>query len=66
MAILYFFANRYELPQPGAALKNDISAWQDCVNNSYAQLEHQNVRLVNYRAIIIIIQCNNLHIATAI
>ena len=32
---------RYELPQPAAGQKNDIAAWQDAVNNSYAQLEHQ-------------------------
>ena len=40
------FVYRYELPQPGAAQKNDVGAWQDCVNNSSAQLEHQNGRWV--------------------
>ena len=35
---------RYELPQPNTAQKNDVGAWKDCVNNSYAQLEHQNER----------------------
>ena len=32
---------RYELPQPSAAQKNDVSAWQEAVDNSMAQLEHQ-------------------------
>ena len=32
---------RYELPQPAAGQKNDFNAWQDAVNNSCAQLEHQ-------------------------
>lgn len=36
--------NRYELPQPSAAQKNDINAWRDSVNNSMAQLEHQSGR----------------------
>ena len=39
--ILCGLARRYELPQPAAGQKNDISAWQDAVNNSCAQLEHQ-------------------------
>ena len=38
------FVYRYELPQPGATQKNDVGAWQDYVNNSCAQLEHQNGR----------------------
>ncbi|XP_019854314.1 PREDICTED: pre-mRNA-splicing factor SPF27-like isoform X2 [Amphimedon queenslandica] len=38
---------RYELPQPSAAQKNDVGAWQDSVSNSCAQLEHQNERIVN-------------------
>lgn len=38
---------RYELPAPSAGQKNDISAWQECVNNSMAQLEHQAVRIEN-------------------
>ena len=33
--------HRYELPQPGAAQKNDIGAWQESMDNSMAQLEHQ-------------------------
>ena len=32
---------RYELPQPGTAQKNDVAAWQESVDNSLAQLEHQ-------------------------
>uniref|UniRef100_A0A8B9HYZ3 Pre-mRNA-splicing factor SPF27 n=1 Tax=Astyanax mexicanus TaxID=7994 RepID=A0A8B9HYZ3_ASTMX len=38
---------RYELPAPSSGQKNDITAWQDCVNNSMAQLEHQGVRIEN-------------------
>ena len=38
------FSCRYELPQPSAAQKNDVGAWQDSVSNSCAQLEHQNER----------------------
>ena len=38
---------RYELPQPSAAQKNDVSAWQEAVDNSMAQLEHQAGRIVN-------------------
>lgn len=38
---------RYELPAPSAGQKNDITAWQECVNNSMAQLEHQAVRIEN-------------------
>ncbi|XP_063811498.1 pre-mRNA-splicing factor SPF27 [Pseudophryne corroboree] len=38
---------RYELPAPSSGQRNDITAWQDCVNNSMAQLEHQAVRIEN-------------------
>ena len=38
---------RYELPQPGSAQKNDIVAWQESVDNSMAQLEHQAARYVH-------------------
>ncbi|XP_056585428.1 pre-mRNA-splicing factor SPF27 [Triplophysa dalaica] len=38
---------RYELPAPSSGQKNDITAWQDSVNNSMAQLEHQAVRIEN-------------------
>ncbi|MEQ2275764.1 Pre-mRNA-splicing factor SPF27, partial [Xenotaenia resolanae] len=37
----------YELPAPSSGQKNDITAWQECVNNSMAQLEHQAVRIEN-------------------
>lgn len=39
--------SRYELPAPSSGQKNDITAWQECVNNSMAQLEHQAVRIEN-------------------
>lgn len=42
----YLMSCRYELPQPSAAQKNDVGAWQDSVSNSRAQLEHQNERLI--------------------
>ncbi|XP_077151081.1 pre-mRNA-splicing factor SPF27 isoform X1 [Ranitomeya variabilis] len=38
---------RYELPAPSSGQRNDITAWQECVNNSMAQLEHQAVRIEN-------------------
>lgn len=41
------FHYRYELPAPSSGQKNDITAWQECVNNSMAQLEHQAVRIEN-------------------
>lgn len=45
--ILFLFNFRYELPAPSSGQKNDITAWQECVNNSMAQLEHQAVRIEN-------------------
>ena len=42
--LLILYSCRYELPQPSAAQKNDVGAWQDSVSNSCAQLEHQNER----------------------
>ena len=38
---------RYELPQPPAAQKNDLTAWNECLHNSMAQLEHQAERVAN-------------------
>lgn len=38
---------RYELPPPTAGKLSEISAWQDAVENSMAQLEHQYVRAMN-------------------
>ena len=45
--ISLLFNFRYELPAPSSGQKNDITAWQECVNNSMAQLEHQAVRIEN-------------------
>ena len=39
--ILILLLGRYELPQPAAAQRNDLGAWQESVYNSMAQLEHQ-------------------------
>eukprot|EP00794_Sanderia_malayensis_P014902 gene14902-16446_t len=38
---------RYELPQPSANQKADVSAWTECIKNSMAQLEHQATRITN-------------------
>ncbi|XP_045161716.1 pre-mRNA-splicing factor SPF27-like [Mercenaria mercenaria] len=38
---------RYELPQPPAGKMTDVSAWNECVENSQAQLEHQALRILN-------------------
>lgn len=38
---------RYELPTPPAGKMTDVSAWQECVDNSQAQLEHQSLRILN-------------------
>ena len=38
---------RYELPAPAAGQKNDITAWNECVDNSLAQLEHMGSRIEN-------------------
>lgn len=35
---------RYELPGPPAGKQTDVTAWQDAVDNSKAQLEHLDVR----------------------
>lgn len=38
---------RYELPPPPPSKISELSAWQDSVENSMAQLEHQAVRALN-------------------
>lgn len=38
---------RYELPPPPPSKISELSAWQDSVENSMAQLEHQAVRTMN-------------------
>jgi pre-mRNA-splicing factor SPF27 len=38
---------RYELPGPPAGKLSEIQAWQESVDNSFAQLEHQSIRLLN-------------------
>ena len=38
------FTRRYELPQPTANQKHDITSWTEAVDNSLAQLEHQAER----------------------
>ncbi|XP_046850840.1 pre-mRNA-splicing factor SPF27-like [Xenia sp. Carnegie-2017] len=38
---------RYELPLPSTVQKNDLTAWQEAVNNSFSQLEHQATRICN-------------------
>ncbi|XP_046749206.1 pre-mRNA-splicing factor SPF27 [Diprion similis] len=38
---------RYELPPPPPGKMNDIAAWNESVENSMAQLEHQATRICN-------------------
>jgi len=38
---------RYELPGPAAGKLTDLSAWNEAVDNSMAQLEHQTTRIDN-------------------
>jgi len=38
---------RYELPTPPAGKMTDVAAWNECVDNSLAQLEHQRTRTLN-------------------
>lgn len=38
---------RYELPHPPGGKMTDVSAWNECVQNSEAQLEHQALRIAN-------------------
>jgi pre-mRNA-splicing factor SPF27 len=38
---------RYELPPPPAGKLTDLTAWNECVDNSYSQLEHQATRISN-------------------
>merc|ERR1712111_157487 len=38
---------RYELPPPPAGKMSDVAAWNECVDNSMAQLEHQRTRITN-------------------
>lgn len=38
---------RYELPSPSTGKLNDVWTWNKCVENSYAQLEHQAIRINN-------------------
>lgn len=38
---------RYELPPPPAGKLTDMSAWNECLENSMAQLEHQATRYYN-------------------
>ncbi|CAH1707936.1 pre-mRNA-splicing factor SPF27 [Aphis gossypii] len=38
---------RYELPPPPAGKLTDMSAWNECLENSMAQLEHQATRITN-------------------
>ncbi|KAG5679230.1 hypothetical protein PVAND_008810 [Polypedilum vanderplanki] len=38
---------RYELPAPPSGKLSEIQAWQESVDNSFAQLEHQAIRYLN-------------------
>lgn len=47
-----FSMKRYELPPPPSGKVNEIGAWQECVDNSEAQLKHQGVRIMNLNLMI--------------
>lgn len=38
---------RYELPSPSTGKTTDVASWNECVENSMAQLEHQATRIAN-------------------
>lgn len=38
---------RYELPPPPPGKLSELTAWQESVDNSMAQLEHQSIRAMN-------------------
>ena len=38
---------RYEVPPPPINKQTDVSAWNECVENSMAQLEHHACRMIN-------------------
>ena len=38
---------RCELPTPPVGKMTDVAAWNECVDNSLAQLEHQRTRIAN-------------------
>lgn len=38
---------RYELPAPPTSKLGELQAWQESVDNSLAQLEHQAIRSLN-------------------
>jgi pre-mRNA-splicing factor SPF27 len=39
--------NRYELPPPPSTKQSEVNAWQEALDNSAAQLEHQSCRILN-------------------
>ncbi|KAL9850936.1 pre-mRNA-splicing factor SPF27-like [Geothlypis trichas] len=44
-----FSMRRYDLPAPSSRQMNDIMTYQECVNSSMAQLEHQAVHIKNVK-----------------
>ncbi|XP_011499926.1 PREDICTED: pre-mRNA-splicing factor SPF27 [Ceratosolen solmsi marchali] len=44
---------RYELPPPPPGKMNDLAAWSESVENSFAQLEHQATRICNLELMMI-------------
>lgn len=44
-----FDMTRYELPEPTIGKQKDVASWQRCLENSYAQLEQQNFRVLNLK-----------------
>lgn len=44
-----FDMSRYELPEPTIGRQKDVASWQKSLDNTYAQLEQQNFRILNLR-----------------
>ena len=42
-----FNMKRYELPSPLGGKITDVQAWNEAVENSWAQLQHQYIRIAN-------------------
>lgn len=44
-----FDMSRYELPEPSIGRQKDLASWQKSLENTYAQLEQQNFRILNLK-----------------
>lgn len=48
-----FFKSRYTLSPPPLELQNDPAAWKAALDNAYAQLEHQQLRQISNRPVLV-------------